>query len=105
MQYMLRTAKQRKTLCKECPVARVADLVGDSVSLIIVRDLLAGPKRFGELEESLSGVSTRTLANKLRQMQACGFIKDPSPAYALTPKGKALRPIVTSMRRYGEKYL
>lgn len=101
---MLRTAK-RKALCRECPVARTADLVGDSVMLLIVRDLLGGPKRFGQLNRSLRGVSSRTLALKLRQMRACGFVSAPVPAYALTRKGKALRPIVGAMRRYGEKYL
>lgn len=100
---MLRTAKQRKALCTGCPVARVADLVGDSVSLLIIRDLLAGPKRFGELAKL--GASTRTLTIKLRQLQQCGFVAPPGPAYTLTKKGRALRPIVDSMRRYGEKYL
>ena len=100
---MLRTAQQRKSLCRSCPVARVADLVGDSLSLLIIRDLLTGPRRFGELEETL-GSSTRTLTLKLRQLQKCGFITA-GKAYSLTSKGKALRPIVDAMRHYGETYL
>ena len=100
---MLRTTKQRKTLCPPCPVARVADMVGDSASLLIIRDLLEGPKRFGELTASL-GMSTRTLTLKLRQLKRCGFIST-GKIYALTSKGKALRSVLTAMRRYGEKYL
>src|SRR3989338_7196180 len=102
---MLRTSAQRKALCTECPVARVADLVGDTQSILIIRDLLNGPKRFGELEESLK-MSTRTLALKLKNLKLCGFLRrSPALAYALTPKGKALKPVIDSLRRYGEKYL
>lgn len=100
---MLRTRTQR-TICRNCPMARTADLVGDTASLIIIRDLLKAPRRFGELAESL-GVSTRTLTLKLSALQTSGFVAHKEPAYALTAKGKALRPIVESMRRYGEKYL
>jgi DNA-binding HxlR family transcriptional regulator len=99
---MLRTKRQRR-LCDDCPVARTADLMGDTASLIIVRDLLRGPKRFGELEAAL-GVSTRTLSLKLAALKKSGLVK-PGAAYALTPKGRALRPVLESLRRYGEKYL
>jgi len=102
---MLRTPAQRKALCPECPVARVADLVGDTQSILIIRDLLAGSKRFGELAESLK-MSTRTLTLKLRGLEKCGFIRrSPDLAYVLTKKGRALKTIIGSMRRYGEKYL
>ncbi len=102
---MLRTAAQRKKLCTNCPVARVADLLGDSVSLIIIRDLLRAPKRYGELAESLEGVSTRTLTLKLSRLKTCGFVRHTAASYTLTAKGRALAPIVDSMRQYGEKYL
>lgn len=102
---MLRTPAQRKALCKDCPVARVADLVGDTQSILIVRDLLSGPKRFGELIVSLK-MSTRTLMLKLQHLESGGFIQRlPSLAYSLTPKGRALKTIIDSLRRYGEKYL
>lgn len=100
---MLRTARQRK-ICSDCPMARTADLVGDTLCLIIIRDLLKGPKRFGEFEASL-GASTRTLTLKLQQLMESGFIEHRKTHYALTPKGKALKTIVESMRRYGKKYL
>lgn len=102
---MLRTATQRKALCPECPVARVADLVGDTQSILIVRDLLSGPKRFGELTESLK-MSTRTLTLKLKNLEKDGFVsRSPALAYTLTRKGNALKSVIDSLRRYGEKYL
>lgn len=100
---MLRTA-QRTKLCRECPMARTADLVGDSVSLLILRDLLEGPKRFSELSLSLNGVSSRTLTLKLKSLESCGLVIH-TDVYGLTAKGKALKPVVDSMRQYGKKYL
>lgn len=102
---MLRTARQRKELCKGCPVARVADLLGDSCSLLIVRDLMESPRRFGELQESLSGISTRTLTLKLRRLEKESLIQKKGLKYVLTKKGTALGGVVDAMRAYGKKYL
>ncbi len=108
---MLRTAKQRKALCGPCPVARVADILGDSCSLLILRDLLIKPRRFRDLQNSLSGISTRTLANKLKRLESemlvrrKEFTKPLRIEYTLTKKGAALGGIIDAMRRYGRKYL
>jgi len=102
---MLRTASQRKELCKECPVARVADLLGDSCSLLIVRDLMESPRRFGELQDSLSGISTRTLTLKLRRLEKESLIQKKGLQYVMTKKGAALNDVVDAMRAYGKKYL
>lgn len=109
---MLRTAKQRKEICKDCPVAKTADLLGDSFSILIVRDLLVKPRRFGELETSLSGISTRTLSNKLKMLEDEGLIArkeykahPPKVEYSLTRKGEAFHGVVDAMRAYGKKYL
>ena len=102
---MLRTATQRKKLCKNCPVARVADLFGDTCSLLIIRDLLKEPLRFGALEHSLAGISTRTLSSKLKALEKGGFIEHKEPAYTLTKKGRALRGVIDAMHRYGDRYL
>ena len=108
---MLRTAQQRKALCNSCPVARVADLLGDSCSLLILRDLLIKPRRFCDLQSSLSGISTRTLASKLKRlenerlMQRKESNNPPRVEYALTKKGAALRDVIDAMREYGKKYL
>jgi DNA-binding HxlR family transcriptional regulator len=109
---MLRTKKQEKAICKDCPIAKTANLVGDSCTLVIVRDLLSGPKRFGELEKSLQGVSTRTLTKKLGILVAENLIdrkeyigKPPHVEYSLTKKGEGLHDLTEAMRVYGEKHL
>ena len=100
-----------KRTAKACPVGKVAALVGDHCSLLIVRDLLDGPRRFGELETSL-GSSTRTLAKKLRMLEQEKLVvrkeTTGSPAcikYTLTKKGAALEPTIDAMRAYGSRYL
>jgi DNA-binding HxlR family transcriptional regulator len=108
---MLRTAHQRKTLCRTCPIARVADLLGDSCSILVLRDLLEKPRRFCDLQNSLSGISTRTLSNKLKRLEEESLVErkelsEPARVeYVLTKKGAALRGIVDAMRTYGKKYL
>ena len=105
----LRTAQQRKDLCKECPVARVADTLGDSCTLLIIRDLLHGPKRYSDLETSLRGISSRTLTKKLALLVEEGLIVKKHTSlrieYSLTKKGAALQDVVDAMRLYGKKYL
>ncbi len=109
---MFRTASQQKKICKMCPIAKAADLVGDSVVLIIIRELISGPKRFGDMVDSLEGVSTRTLSQKLKKLEAHEIVsrteykeKPPRVEYSLTSKGKGLKKIVSAMLTYGEQYL
>lgn len=94
-----------------CPVGKVAALVGDPCSLLIIRDLLKSPRRFSELEQSLKS-SSRTLAKKLKMLECEKLVarKESSGAptcvkYALTKKGAALEPTINAMRAFGEKYL
>lgn len=108
---MLRTREQRANLCGTCPIAKVADIVGDPCSLLIVRDLLEGPRRFGDLDESLH-MSTRTLTKTLRRLSDLGLIerKELRAApirieYSLTKKGFAFQGVIDAMRSYGAKYL
>jgi len=100
-----------KHAANTCPVGKVAALVGDPCSLLIVRDLLESPRRFGELESSL-GSSSRTLAKKLKVLEHEKMVirkKTPgAPAcvkYQLTKKGAAFHEVVEAMREYGTKYL
>lgn len=110
---MLRTSKQVKKICTACPIAKTADLVGDSYVLLIVRDLLNGNKRFTDLEESLHGTSSRTLTLKLKLLIEKGIIekveypqiKPLKVEYSLTKKGRGLSIMVKEMQGYGEKYL
>ncbi|HBQ96061.1 MAG: helix-turn-helix transcriptional regulator [Firmicutes bacterium] len=96
---------------RHCPVARTAALVGDTYILLILRDLSDGPRRFGDLERSVEA-SPRTLTSRLRQMEAEGIIVrhvfaeiPPRVEYELTTKGRALAPIVESLRQFGETWL
>ncbi len=109
---MFRTEEQKKKLCSGCPIARVANIMGDSNTMLIIRDLLGGPKRFGGLETSLSGVSSRTLTKKLVELVLNGIVKrkefkekPPRVLYSLTKKGLGLHGIAKAMMKYGEKYL
>lgn len=109
---MFRTKSQQKKLCTNCPIAKTADLVGDSIVLIIIRELISGPKRFGDIQQSLKGVSSRTLTEKLKKLEAQDIIsrieykeKPPRVEYSLTPKGKGLKKIVKALLEYGEVYL
>ena len=109
---MLRTQRQREDLCKGCPVARVADLLGDPCSLLVLRDLLEKPRRFGELETSLAGISSRTLTKKLKLLEHEKLVArkrivrtSPHAQYHLTKKGAAFQQVVDAMRSYGKKYL
>lgn len=97
---------------EECPVGRVAHLVGDKWVLLIIRDLISGRKRFGELQKSLGSISPRTLSNRLSILEEVELIKreaypeiPPRVEYFLTEKGQALLPLILSMRDYGEKWL
>jgi DNA-binding HxlR family transcriptional regulator len=95
-----------------CPIAAVAELLGDPCTLLIVRDLLEEKKRFGELETSLSPISSRTIAKKLKLLEHRNIIsrrefkeKPPKVEYALTKEGKKLHAIIEDMRVFGKHYL
>lgn len=108
---MFRTPTQRK-VCQECPIAKTANLVGDSTTLLIVRDLSRGAKGFSELVTLLPKVSTRTLTNKLKNLENEGVLIrqeksgfPPRVTYSLTTKGRGLAPVINALGQYGKKYL
>ena len=95
-----------------CPVCRTADIVCGKWTMLIIRDLAEGSCRFCELERSLEGISPRTLSLRLRGLEEEGVLErrtypevPPRVEYALTEKGRALVPIVESMRAYGIEWL
>lgn len=97
---------------RACPVERTARLVGDKWSLLIIRDLVTGCKRFGELQRSLQGISSRTLSERLSRLEGEGLVNrqvyaevPPRVEYSLTEKGKALVGLIEAMRQYGERWL
>jgi DNA-binding HxlR family transcriptional regulator len=96
----------------DCPVCRTADIVCGKWTMLVIRDLAEGRSRFCELERSLEGISPRTLSLRLRALEEEGVVArqtypevPPRVEYALTDKGRALVPIVESMRAYGTEWL
>src|SRR5699024_1006585 len=91
-----------------CPVARTAELIGNKWTPLILRDLATGEQRFSQLERSLSGISPKTLSERLKKLEDAGVLSrrcypevPPRVEYALTPKGHALMPVIETMREFG----
>lgn len=94
-----------------CPVETTLMLIGDKWKVLILRDLLPGTKRFGELKKSIGTVSQKVLTAQLRDMEGKGLVHrevyaevPPRVEYSLTPLGKSLKPILDSMSTWGEEY-
>lgn len=100
-------ASKTPAQCKTtCPIARTAELLSDTWTMLIMRALTEGPKRFNELDRWLEDISTRTLTRKLEILKAEGMlVKSSEGLYTLTEKGKGIRIIEKAMIRYSEKYL
>lgn len=95
-----------------CPVARTARIISGKWTLLIIRDLASGVKRFNQLERSLQGISPKTLSERLRSLEEEGVILrqtfaevPPRVEYSLTEKGRDLIEMVTCMRCYGNRWL
>jgi DNA-binding HxlR family transcriptional regulator len=80
------------------PLAQALDDAGERWALLVVRELLDGPRRYGELQQRLPGVSTARLADRLRELTAAGLIQD---GYSLTDQGQRLIPAIYALTRFG----
>jgi DNA-binding HxlR family transcriptional regulator len=94
-----------------CPVARTLDVVGDRWTMLVLRELSWGRRRFGALIESLDGISSNLLSDRLKRLERNGMVEQvmysthpPRAEYKLTPKGKAFVPVLVAMRAYGEEW-
>jgi DNA-binding HxlR family transcriptional regulator len=95
-----------------CPVCRTSEIISGKWTLLVIRDLADGSRRFCELERSLEGISPRTLSLRLRALEEQGIVQrhtypevPPRVEYALTEKGEALVPLIEDMRSYGRRWL
>ncbi len=95
----------------ECPVATTVSLIGSKWKLLIMRNLLARPWRFNELQKNLEGISQKVLTDSLRSMEADGIITrtvfpevPPHVEYSLSELGESMRPIIKSMEEWGLEY-
>jgi DNA-binding HxlR family transcriptional regulator len=94
-----------------CPVATTVALIGSKWKLLILRNLLERPWRFNEMKRSLEGVSQKVLTDSLRSMEEDGIITrtvypevPPRVEYALSDLGESMRPILESMKQFGQDY-
>jgi DNA-binding HxlR family transcriptional regulator len=95
-----------------CPVAHALDVVGDRWALLVVRELMQGPKRYTDLAEGLPGIGTNILAARLRDLEAAGVVTKktlPPPAasrvYELTAYGQELKPVMRELALWGARSL
>jgi DNA-binding HxlR family transcriptional regulator len=99
---------ERRSYGDPCGVARALDAIGERWALLVVRELLLGPKRFSALHRGLGGVSQNVLAQRLRELEAAGVVRRRrlgppagSWAYELTERGAELEPVLVAVGRWG----
>ncbi len=94
-----------------CPVETTLMLIGDRWKVLIIRDLLEGTRRFGELKKSVGNISQKVLTSNLRSLEASGLVSrqvyaevPPRVDYSLTETGRSLKPILDAMVEWGTDY-
>lgn len=94
-----------------CPVEMTLMLIGDRWKVLIIRDLLEGTRRFGELKKSVGNISQKVLTSNLRSLEASGLVNrqvyaevPPRVEYSLTETGRSLKPILDAMVEWGMDY-
>ncbi len=100
-----------KAYGQPCPIARTLEIIGERWTLLIIRDLFRGPQRFQDLQEWLPGVAPNLLSDRLKTLEEHGLVRrefysehPPRAAYALTPLGRELQPILRSLIVWGAKH-
>ena len=100
--------KYKRSYGQYCPAARTLDLVGERWTLLLVRELLLGPRRYSDLLEALPGIGTNLLAERLRRLEDEGLVRrrrlgSPvrSTVYELTGRGEELEPVLMALARFG----
>ena len=103
--------RSKEEILPECPVATTGLMIGSKWKLLIMRNLLARPWRFNELQKSIDGISQKALTEALRSMEADGIVSrtvypevPPRVEYSLTELGESMRPIIKSMESWGMAY-
>ena len=94
-----------------CPVETTLMLIGDKWKVLVLRELMPGTKRFGELKKSIGSVSQKVLTSQLRQMEESGLVirtvypeVPPRVEYTLTELGRSLKPVLDAMSTWGMEY-
>jgi len=109
MEFMLEDSQ-----CSEikCPIQFVVDLLGNKWSILVLRELFSGDRRTHELLNALPGISTKTLTQRLRELEAQGIVDrriyaeiPPRVEYSLTPKGRQIQPVMAALHQVGSQWL
>jgi DNA-binding HxlR family transcriptional regulator len=105
-------SEKQVALRSTCPVAGALDLIGDRWTLLVVRDLLRGKRRYGDLAASSERIPTNILADRLRRLEHGGLVErvqynahPPRYEYQLTARGEDLRPAIRSLAAWGLQYV
>lgn len=88
-----------------CPTVRAVEVLGERWTLLIVRDMLMGARRFNELARGLPGISRALLSRRLRQLEAAEIVRRADDGYELTRAGEDLRPVVMGLAEWGARYV
>ena len=112
---MTRRAAARAALTpprSDCPIACTLDLIGDRWTLLIIRDLMLGKRRFSEFLAAGEGVTTNVLAARLKRLERAGLVerfryqeRPPRSEYRLTQAGKELAPVLNAMLDWGREHI
>ena len=93
---------------ESCPVARAVRVLDGKWTMLVIRDLLEGTRRFSELRSSLAGISPKTLTDRLRELEQHGLVErvmyaeiPPRVEYTLTQKGRTLEPVISALAAWG----
>ncbi len=95
----------------QCPVETTLTLIGDKWKVLILRELMGGTKRFGELKKSIGSITQKVLTSQLRAMETSGLVNrkvyaevPPRVEYSLTDIGRSLKPVLDVMMQWGKWY-
>ena len=95
-----------------CPVEVTLDLIGNKWKFLILRELITGKRRFGELYKAIAGITQKMLTQQLREMEKDGIVNrrlyaevPPRVEYSLTRSGRSLRPVLNAMQHWGTRYM
>jgi DNA-binding HxlR family transcriptional regulator len=109
---MTRTRRSSAVRRSPCPIGCSLDLLGDRWTLLVIRDLFWGKSRYGEFVASPEGIPTNLLADRLARLEHAGVIKSvpyqrnpPRHAYALTQKGRDLKPVLAALVKWGKRHV
>jgi DNA-binding HxlR family transcriptional regulator len=96
----------KRSYRQNCALALASDIIGERWSVLLIRDLLIGPRRYSELARSMQGMGTNLLASRLKQLEAAGLIlretlEGAGRQYSLTSRGRALEPAIVALIRWG----